>query len=64
MGESYQRLMRDYFGDESQEFIPPALVPSASKDLAAADALLAGCSAKGPKVLLRGDDRKGKGLAG
>ena len=51
MGESYQRLMRDYFGDESQEFIPPALVPSASKDLAAADALLAGCSAKGPKVL-------------
>ena len=39
MGESYQRLMRDYFGDESQEFIPPALVPSASKDLAAA----AGC---------------------
>lgn len=33
MGESYQRLMRDYFGDESQEFIPPALVPSASKDL-------------------------------
>lgn len=51
MGESYQRLMRDYFGDESQEFIPPALVPSAPKDLAAADALLAGCSAKGPKVL-------------
>ena len=60
MGESYQRLMRDYFGDESQEFIPPALVPSASKDLAACWMFCQGT--KG--AFLRGDDRKGKGLAG
>lgn len=40
MSESFQRLIRDYFRDDSEEFIPPTVRPSTKAELDKAEALL------------------------
>lgn len=50
MSESFQRLIRDYFEDESEEFIPPSVRPSTEAELREADGLLAPLCDRAVKV--------------
>ncbi len=50
VGESFQRLLRDYLGDPDTAFVPPAIRPSTAAEKEAAAALLAGIRAYRRKI--------------